>query len=49
MTLVEQGRVAIDDPVSKYFPEIPDGVVTAVNPDGTYETRPVKSPMTLST
>jgi CubicO group peptidase (beta-lactamase class C family) len=47
MTLVEQGKVSIDDPVSKYFPEIPDQVVTKVNPDGTYETRPVKSPMTF--
>jgi CubicO group peptidase (beta-lactamase class C family) len=47
MTLVEKGLVAIDDPVSKYFPEIPDRVVTKVNPDGTYETRPVKSPMTF--
>lgn len=47
MTLVEQGKVAIDDPVSKYFPEIPDKVVTKVNPDGTYESRPVKSPMTF--
>ena len=47
MTLVEQGLVAIDDPVSKYFPEIPDEVVTKVNPDGAYETRPVKSPMTF--
>ena len=47
MTLVEQGKVAIDDPVAKYFPEISDQVVTKVNPDGTYETRPVKSPMTF--
>ncbi|HEX2860397.1 MAG TPA: serine hydrolase domain-containing protein, partial [Lacunisphaera sp.] len=47
MTLVEQGRVAIDDPVSKYFPGIPDRVVTKVNEDGTYETRPVASPMTF--
>ena len=47
MTLVEQGKVAIDDPVSKYFPEISDKVVTKVNPDGTYETRPVISPMTF--
>ena len=47
MTLVEKGKVAIDDPVSKYFPEISDKVVTKVNPDGTYETRPVKSPMTF--
>lgn len=47
MTLVEKGLVAIDDPVAKYFPEIPNEVVTAVNEDGTYETRPVKSPMTF--
>lgn len=47
MTLVERGLVSIDDPVSKYFPEIPDRVVTAVHEDGTYETRPVKSPMTF--
>ncbi|WP_439129789.1 serine hydrolase domain-containing protein, partial [Polaribacter sp.] len=48
MTLVEKGLVAIDDPVSKYFPQIPNQVVTKVNEDGTYETRPVKSPMTFA-
>ena len=48
MTLVEKGLVAVDDPVSKYFPEIPDRVVTKVNPDGTYETRPAQSPMTFA-
>lgn len=48
MTLVEKGLVAVDDPVSKYFPEIPDQVVTKVNEDGTYETRPVKTPMTFA-
>jgi CubicO group peptidase (beta-lactamase class C family) len=47
MTLVEKGLVKIDDPVSKYFPEIPDKVVTVVHDDGTYETRPVASPMTF--
>lgn len=47
MTLVEKGLVAIDDPVSKYFPQIPDTVVTKVNDDGSYETRPVESPMTF--
>ncbi|MEJ2005112.1 MAG: serine hydrolase [Cyclobacteriaceae bacterium] len=47
MTLVEKGLVAIDDPVSKYFPEISDEVVTAVNEDGTYETRKVEAPMTF--
>jgi CubicO group peptidase (beta-lactamase class C family) len=48
MTLVEEGLVAIDDPVSKYFPQIPDKVVTEVHEDGTYETRPVASPMTFA-
>jgi CubicO group peptidase (beta-lactamase class C family) len=47
MTLVEKGLVKIDDPVSKYFPQIPDKVVTAVHADGTYETRPVTKPMTF--
>jgi|GEM_PF-289649 len=47
MTLVEQGLVSIDDPVAKYFPEIPNRVVTAIHRDGTYETRPAKSPMTF--
>ncbi|MEB2774668.1 serine hydrolase domain-containing protein [Algoriphagus sp. D3-2-R+10] len=48
MTLVEKGLVAVDDPVSKYFPEIPNEVVTKVNEDGTYETRPVENPMTFA-
>jgi len=48
MTLVEKGLVKIDDPVSNYFPEIPNQVVTKVNEDGTYETRPVASPMTFA-
>jgi CubicO group peptidase (beta-lactamase class C family) len=48
MTLVEKGLVAIEDPVSNYFPEIPDQVVTKVNENGTYETRPVKAPMTFA-
>ncbi|MEO6916187.1 MAG: serine hydrolase domain-containing protein [Chitinophagaceae bacterium] len=47
MTLVEKGLVKIDDPVSKYFPGIPDKVLTAVRKDGTYETRPVSKPMTF--
>lgn len=47
MTLVEQGLVDINDPVSNYFPEIPNRVVTKVNEDGSYETRPAKTPMTF--
>lgn len=48
MTLVEKGLVSVNDPVSRYFPEIPDKVVTKVNEDGTYETRPVTTPMTFA-
>jgi len=48
MTLVEKGLVSVDDPVSKYFPEISDKVVTAINDDGTYHTRPVSRPMTFA-
>lgn len=48
MTLVEKGLVAVEDPVSKYFPEIPDQVVTKVYEDGKYDVRPVKSPMTFA-
>ncbi|MBB3062511.1 serine hydrolase domain-containing protein [Microbulbifer rhizosphaerae] len=47
MTLVEQGLVSIDDPVAKYFPEIPNEVVTAIHEDGTYETRPTATPLTF--
>lgn len=48
MTLVERGLVKVDDPVSKYFPEISDRVVIEVHDDGTYETRPVSTPMTFA-
>lgn len=48
MTLVEKGLVKVNDPVSKYFPGISDKVVTAVNNDGTYITRPVSRPMTFA-
>lgn len=48
MTLVEQGLVAIDDPVAKYFPGIPSQVVTKIHEDGTYETRPAATPMTFA-
>ncbi|MCH1918071.1 beta-lactamase family protein [Shewanella sp. A3A] len=47
MTLVEQGLVDINDPVSKYFPDIPNTVLSNINADGSYQTRPVKTPMTF--
>ncbi len=48
MTLVEQGLVAVNDPVSKYLPEISNEVVVKVNDDGTYTTRPASTPMTFA-
>jgi len=48
MTLVEKGLVGVNDPVSKYFPEISDKVVTSVNEDGTYQTKPAARPMTFA-
>ena len=47
MTLVEKGLVNIEDPVSKYFPDISDSVVTKVNQDRTYKARLTRSPMTF--
>jgi len=47
MTLFERGMFQIDDPVAKYIPECTDQVLLQVNPDGTYATRPVASPLTI--
>jgi methyl acetate hydrolase len=49
MMLVEQGKLSIDDPVSKYLPGFDHlQVITRFNPqDGTYETRPARGVMTV--
>jgi methyl acetate hydrolase len=49
MMLLEQGRLTLDDPVSKYLPGFERlQVITKFNAaDGTYETRPAKRAMTL--
>lgn len=47
MTLFEQGKFQLDDPVSKYIPECADLVLETLNSDGTYTTRPAASPMTI--
>ena len=47
MTLFEQGKFQIDDPVSKYIPECADQVLVQVNPDGDYVARPAASPLTI--
>jgi methyl acetate hydrolase len=49
MMLVEQGKVSLEDPVSKYLPGFDKlQVITKFNEkDGTYETRPAKNVMTV--
>jgi len=47
MTLFEQGKFQLDDPVSKYIPECTNQVLNQVKPDGTHTTRPAESPLTI--
>ncbi len=47
MTLFEQGKFELDDPVSNYFPECSNQVLTELKEDGTYTTRPAARPMTI--
>jgi methyl acetate hydrolase len=49
MMLVEEGKLKLDDPVSKYLPGFDHlQVITKFNEkDATYETRPAKRPMTI--
>jgi methyl acetate hydrolase len=49
MMLLEQGKLNLDDPVSKYLPGFDNlQVITKFNEkDATYETRPAKRPMTV--
>jgi len=47
MTLFEQGKFQIDDPVSKFIPEFADVVLDQMKPNGTYTTRPAASPLTI--
>jgi methyl acetate hydrolase len=49
MILLEEGKLSLDDPVSKYLPAFANPqVLTHFNQvDGTYETRPAKRPMTI--
>jgi methyl acetate hydrolase len=49
MMLVEQGKLSLDDPVSKYLPGFDHlQVITKFNEaDGTYESRPAQRTMTL--
>jgi len=47
MTLYEQGKFQLDDPVSKYIPECTDQVFVEMKTDGSYNTRKVSSPLTI--
>jgi CubicO group peptidase (beta-lactamase class C family) len=49
MMLVEQGRIGLDDRVTKYLPEFArrEVVLTRVNDDGSLDTRPAKRPVTI--
>ncbi len=49
MRLFEEGKLKLDDPVSKYLPDFDNlQVITKFNEaDATYETRPAKRPMTI--
>jgi CubicO group peptidase (beta-lactamase class C family) len=49
MMLVDEGRLTLDDDVSKYLPKYKDPLVISKfnSTDGTYETRPAKRPITI--
>ena len=47
MTLYEQGKFQLDDPVSKYIPEFTDRVLVDINADGTYNSRKAVSPLLI--
>ena len=51
MMLVEEGKVDLDAPASKYLPELANRqVITSWNAaDGTYKSAPAKNPMTVRT
>lgn len=47
MMLVEEGRIALDDPVSKYLPGFSAPVVMTAGADGKPVTRPAMRPITI--
>jgi CubicO group peptidase (beta-lactamase class C family) len=49
MMLLEQGKLRLDDPVSRYLPgfDHPEVITRFNESDGTYETRPAKRVMTI--
>lgn len=48
MTLVEEGKIQLDDPITKYFPEFANPVVLdAYYASGEYTTRPARKTLTV--
>ncbi|NNE57052.1 MAG: beta-lactamase family protein [Hellea sp.] len=47
MDLVEEGKISLDDPVSKYIPELADMQVAGVDDNGTPKLSAQTSPMTI--
>jgi methyl acetate hydrolase len=48
MQLVDEGKLKLDDEVARYLPQFKDPLVlTKLNADGTYETRPARRQITI--
>ena len=50
MMMIEEGKMRVEDPVSKYIPEYKDLKVSkneSLRPDGSFETEPVNPPLTV--
>ena len=47
MTLYEEGKFDLDDPISKYIPGFSDEVLTSVGDDGTYTSVPAVRPVSV--
>ncbi|MBQ6283903.1 MAG: beta-lactamase family protein [Bacteroidales bacterium] len=48
MTLYEQGKCGLDDPIYHYIPEFTEKVLISVEEDGNYTTVPAEQPVTIS-
>ncbi|MGB0908209.1 MAG: serine hydrolase domain-containing protein [Maricaulaceae bacterium] len=47
MDLVEEGKLSLSDPASKYIPELADMSIAKLNPDGHFGFLPQAKPMTI--
>ena len=48
MTLYEQGKCGLDDPIYHYIPEFTEKVLVSVEDDGNYVSVPAERPVTIS-